>query len=158
MSTWKQDYPVRQSEEHKSSRREFGKFLSVGAAGFGCATMMNSTLFPKPDHSGAEPMAVAEIDELQPGESKLIQYPTSHDPAILLRLTDGTYRAYDQRCTHLLCPVHFNNKNESLYCPCHHGSFDARDGSVQYGPPQTPLPQYPLEARNGKIWISTKES
>jgi len=158
MSTWKQDFPVRQSAEHKSSRREFGKFLGVGAAGFCCAGVLDKTIFPKPDHSDATPMAIPELDELQPGESKLFQYPTPHDPAILVRLQDGSYRAYDQRCTHLLCPVHFNDKKESLYCPCHHGSFDAKDGSVQYGPPQVPLPQYPIEERNGKLWVSIEES
>ena len=154
MSTWKEDFPIRQSEEHKSSRRQFAQFLGVGAAGFCCAGALNKTLFPKPVHADASPLAIADDDELQPGESKLFRYPTEHDPAILVRLADGTYKAYDQRCTHLMCPVHFKPEKESLYCPCHHGSFDAADGSVQYGPPQRALPEYDVEVRDGKLWAS----
>lgn len=154
MSTWKKDFPVCQSKEHQASRREFAKFLGLGAAGLCSAKVLEEKLFARPDHSAVDPKSVATADELQPGDSKLFRYPTEHDPAILVRLEDGSYRAYDQRCTHLLCPVHFNSEKQSMYCPCHHGSFDAKDGSVQYGPPQYPLPQYVVEDRDGELWVS----
>lgn len=154
MSTWKEDFPVRQAGEHQVCRREFTKFLGLGAAGFCSAKVLEEKLFPGSPVAGAAPMAIAGNGEIQPGESKLFRFPTENDPAILVRLDDGSYRAYDQRCTHLLCPVHFNREKQSMYCPCHHGSFDAKDGSVQYGPPQRPLPQYEVEARDGQLWVS----
>ena len=73
---------------------------------------------------------------------------------ILVKLADGTFRAFSQRCTHLLCPVHFKPEDESLYCPCHNGSFNAKDGSVQFGPPPKPLPQYKVKVDDGVIWIT----
>jgi Rieske Fe-S protein len=50
--------------------------------------------------------------------------------------------------------VHFKKENQSLHCPCHNGSFDAADGSVQYGPPPMPLPQFEVEVCAGRIWIT----
>ena len=156
MSTWNEDFPIKQSQEHQASRREFTKFLGIGVSGFCSAKVLEDHLFPGHVPKEAAPMKVAESGELQPGDSKLFRYPTKHDPAILVRLTDGSYRAYDQRCTHLLCPVHFNSEKQSMYCPCHHGSFDAQDGSVQYGPPQQPLPQYTVLEKEGQLWVESK--
>ena len=84
----------------------------------------------------------------------LFRYPTENEPAILVKLSDGTFRAFSQRCTHLLCPVHFRPDDDSLYCPCHNGSFNAKDGSVQFGPPPKPLPQYKVKVDDGVIWIT----
>lgn len=99
MSIRKHNFPFRQNKELTPSRREFGNFLGGRAAGFGCATMMNGTLLYKPDHSCTKAKVVADLDEIQIGESNLSRYPTSHDLANLVRLSDGTYRAYDQRWT-----------------------------------------------------------
>jgi Rieske Fe-S protein len=40
-----------------------------------------------------------------------------------------------------------------LACPCHHGYFSAKDGSVLQGPPPRPLPRILLE-RHGQELVA----
>ena len=41
-------------------------------------------------------------------------------------------------CTHLGCPVHWDEGEECYFCPCHGGIFDI-EGRVPAGPPPRPL-------------------
>jgi Rieske Fe-S protein len=150
---WKSDYPVPRAAEHRASRRQFLQFLGLGTLAVGLGAFVNK-LFAGEANDSPAPLDVASATEPLPHGYQLFRYPTEHDPAILVQLESGEYRAYSQRCTHLLCPVHFKKENQSLHCPCHNGSFDAADGSVQYGPPPMPLPQFEVEVRAGRIWIT----
>lgn len=153
-SKWSDDFPIRQSAEHQVARREFAKFLGLASlvlfAGtswlLGRRTMKQSSDVP-------EEFFVANTDEIKPGGYKLFRYPTPNDPAILVRLAEDQFAAYSQRCTHLSCPVHFRPATKEMFCPCHDGHFSAEDGRVLAGPPQRPLPRFPLAVRAGKIYI-----
>jgi Rieske Fe-S protein len=98
-------------------------------------------------------MRVARVAELPVGSSKLFTYPTEHHPCILVRLGETEFAAYSQSCTHLMCPVHYQHEKRQLRCPCHEGYFSAEDGHVLAGPPPRALPRYPVEIRDGEIWI-----
>ncbi|MBC8324427.1 MAG: Rieske (2Fe-2S) protein [Verrucomicrobia subdivision 3 bacterium] len=148
---WNEDYPVPRPDEHRSARRQFLQFLGLGGLVVALGSFAKK-LFAKDTPKYPELDVVAR-DQIQHGYH-LFRYPTENDPAILVELSDGTLRAYSQRCTHLLCPVHFKAENQSLHCPCHNGSFDAKDGTVNYGPPPKPLPQFELEVRGGRVWIT----
>lgn len=151
---WKTDFPVSRPSEHRSARRQFLQFLGLGGLTVALGAFAKK-LFAKdaPEYPRVE---VVPRNQIQHGYH-LFRYPTEHDPAILVELADGTLRAYSQRCTHLLCPVHFKPETQSLFCPCHKGSFDATDGSVQYGPPPKPLPQFEVAVRDGRVWVLGKE-
>jgi Rieske Fe-S protein len=56
-----------------------------------------------------------------------------------VRLDDGSLVAYDRRCPHLGCPVLWSAESARFECPCHHATFDARTGSVLFGPPRRGL-------------------
>ena len=71
---------------------------------------------------------------------------------MLIRLANGEYVAYTQRCTHLSCPVNYIAKNNLLRCPCHNGVFDAATGAVLEGPPPRPLPRIQLQITDDKIY------
>ena len=152
---WSADFPIRQSAEHQVSRREFSKFLGLASLVFFAGT---SWLIGRRamKHSGNVPKEffVANTDEIKVGGYKLFRYPTPNDPAILVRLADDQFAAYSQSCTHLSCPVHFRAVTKEMFCPCHDGHFSAEDGRVLAGPPQRALPRYPVEIRNGEIWIT----
>ena len=64
---------------------------------------------------------------------------------------DGKWRAFSATCTHAPCTVQFNGSN--IDCPCHGGVFSASDGSVQSGPPPSPLPEYDLSVVNGNLYV-----
>ena len=148
---WKADFPVRQSDEHRVTRRQFILFSPCSAAVFGAAWLAKDTLFVS--RAATEPRFIARMDEIPVGGSKLFRYPTEADPCILIRLGVDRFVAYSQSCTHLKCPVHFNARLNNLICPCHEGFFSAEDGRVLAGPPLRPLPTYPVEIRDREIWV-----
>ena len=148
---WKSNFPIRQSGEHEISRRQFAKAACCSALAVGTGWMMRDKLFPRP--AATEPQFVARLTEVPIGGSRLFRYPTEDHPAILVRLGEGEFAAYSQACTHLMCPVHYQHEKGQFYCPCHEGFFSARDGRVLAGPPPRALPRYPVEVRNGEIWV-----
>jgi Rieske Fe-S protein len=84
--------------------------------------------------------------------------PGSKVPFILIHLNDGTFRAYEQKCTHLSCAVFYSPEKDRIQCPCHHGWFDARDGKVLQGPPPRPLPRLDVVIRDGEIFVREPQS
>jgi Rieske Fe-S protein len=151
MPNWKSDYPVRQSEEHRVTRRQFAKFACGSALAFGASWLAKDALLA-PGVAG-EPKFVARLDEIAASGHKLFRYPTEDDPCILIRVTEQKFAAYSQSCTHLKCPVHYQHEEKRFYCPCHEGFFSAEDGRVLAGPPPRALPRYPVEIRGQKIWV-----
>src|SRR5687768_15174736 len=148
---WNADFPIRQSEEHRVTRRQFAVFACCSAAVFGAAWLANGKLLAP--RVATEPKLIARTDEIPVGGSKLFLYPTESDPCILVRLETDRFAAYSQSCTHLKCPVYFKSESNHLVCPCHEGWFNAEDGRVLAGPPPRPLPRYPVEVRDQEIWV-----
>ena len=149
--SWKTEYPVRQSDEHRVTRRQFTKFACGSALAFGAGWMGKDKMFAPP--AATEPRCIARVDEIGVGGYKLFRYPTENEPCILVRLAANEYAAYSQSCTHLKCPVNYQPEQKQFYCPCHEGFFSAEDGRVLAGPPPRPLPRYPVEIRNSEIWV-----
>ncbi len=99
------------------------------------------------------PAKIESAESLQPGTALNFRYPTDEETAILVRTADGNYYAYGQKCTHLACPVYYEQQHGRLECPCHEGGFDVTTGKVLYGPPPRPLDQIELEVRAGvEVW------
>ena len=149
---WKTKFPVRQSSEHEVSRRQFCKVACGSVVAVGSGWLAKEKLFPVP--VATESKLVARVEEVPVGGYKLFAYPTEHHPAILVRLGPDEFAAYSQSCTHLMCPVNYQHERRQFYCPCHEGFFSAIDGRVLAGPPPRPLPRYPVEVRNGEIWVT----
>ena len=158
-ASWRKDFPVPSEEDSYVTRREFTKFLGLVSLAFLAATCATAgrkllKLLRWRDH-GEVP--VAGMDELQVGSYKLFHYPTQEDARILIRLSAEDFVAFDQRCTHLSCPVHFNAATRQLVCPCHEGFFSAADGRVIAGPPRRPLSQLSVSTRNARVWVREKD-
>ena len=160
MSThWKRDFPVPSAEDSYVTRREFTKFLGLTSLAFfvgTCATagrklagLRFGDKFPS--------VAVAGIEDIPVGGYKLFRYPTEHDPCILLRLSEEKFVAFDQRCTHLSCPVIFDAPARQLVCPCHEGFFSADDGRPLAGPPKRALARLSVSTSSARVWVSQSE-
>jgi Rieske Fe-S protein len=103
------------------------------------------------------PRKIEGAETLLPGSSLYFAYPTRIDPAVLLRSSEGEYRAYSRRCSHAGCSVEVDAPRRCLTCPCHHGTFDARMGHVMFGPPRRPLDEIVLQMRaGGQVWAVGK--
>jgi Rieske Fe-S protein len=103
------------------------------------------------------PRRIEDADTLLPGSCLYFNYPTRNDPAVLLRSSEGEYRAYSRRCSHAGCSVDYDPSRRCLSCPCHHGTYDARLGYVMFGPPRRPLDEIVLQVRaGGNVWAVGK--
>jgi len=79
--------------------------------------------------------------------------PGLDQPGILIRLEEGLFRAFEQKCTHLSCAVFFDPGSRKIECPCHNGAFDPMSGEVLQGPPPRPLRSFPVEVRGDEVWL-----
>ena len=73
-------------------------------------------------------------------------------PVLVLNL-EGGIRALSGVCTHEGCELGWNPRQQLIRCPCH-GSAFRPDGTVQNGPAQRPLEEYPVLMRRGKIVVT----
>lgn len=93
---------------------------------------------------------VAPLSSLAGKTSAYFTHPT-HGSSILVDF-GGQWRAFSALCTHAGCVVDFTGS--SIYCPCHAGSFSPANGSVQGGPPPSPLPEFGVTIQTGDLYVS----
>ena len=153
------EFPYERDDEAHVTRREFCNFLFltssalfVGSAGFAAKLAYNSSQVER-----YEPLLIEGSAGMQPGTALNFRYPGENDTAILVRAKDGSYYAYEQKCTHLTCPVYYSKSDDRLECPCHEGGFDVHSGNVLYGPPPRPLGAIAIETRGNEVWAVGKK-
>ncbi len=152
---WRQDFPIDWDRDDLVSRRELAKFIVLTSGAFMFGQFVVATRWsmrPQKGVPNAEPIAL--IDELPVGSAKTFTYPKGSTPRLLVRTSETNFVAYDQACTHLMCPVVPAVDQGKLHCPCHNGWFDLETGEVISGPPQRALPKIIVELRNGKVWAT----
>jgi nitrite reductase/ring-hydroxylating ferredoxin subunit len=155
---WKKDFPIPSAEDSYVTRREFTKFLGLTSVAFLVGTLATAgrTLAKRFFGHGSTSVAVAGVEDIPVGGYKLFRYAKS-DPGILLRLSKDKFVAFDQRCTHLSCPVIFDAAAKQLVCPCHAGYFSAEDGRALAGPPKRPLASLEVTTENAQVWVRRTE-
>src|SRR5690348_6742350 len=138
---WQQDFPINRAEEMNNSRRQFLKFLGLTSLAFFTGTLgvAIKALFEERRDEALPVLRIAPLAAVPEGTSANFQYPDESYPAILLHLPGGNLVAYEQRCTHLLCPVLYEGGRNRIFCPCHEGVFDPATGERTAGPPPRPL-------------------
>jgi Rieske Fe-S protein len=93
---------------------------------------------------------VAPLSALAGKTSAYFNHP-SYGSSILVDF-GGQWKAFSALCTHAGCVVDFTGS--SIYCPCHAGYFDPSNGSVQGGPPPSPLPEFGVIIQAGTVYVS----
>jgi cytochrome b6-f complex iron-sulfur subunit len=149
------DFPIERVEAEHVSRREFTKFLCLVSGGMAVGTgwvAVKDRLFP-PHRIHGEAF-VCKADEVPAGGTRAFTVPGSKIPFILIHLNDGTWRAFEQKCTHLSCAVFYQPAADKIQCPCHNGWFDARTGNVLQGPPPRPLRRLEVIAKEAEIYVT----
>lgn len=95
--------------------------------------------------------AITQESDLPPGSAVKFTDEQTEQPAVLVHLESGDFAAYSAICTHQRCIVDYNGDN--LACPCHGSVFDPVDGgAVLNGPANQPLPEIPVEVRDGQVF------
>jgi len=152
---WKEDFPVSCDDDTYATRREFMKFLGLTSVAFfiGTCAAAAGQWWNRIRAGQSASIAIADLEEIPVGGHKLFRYPTGNDPCILLRLESEKFVAFNQRCTHLSCPVHFNSDTKQLICPCHFGFFSAEDGRPIAGPPKRRLTKLAISVQSAQVWV-----
>lgn len=149
---WRQDFPIEWENDNYVTRREMVKFLALGSLTIAGANAVVAGLSHIVKASEMPKTRIALASSIPVGGSKLFSYPTNEDPCILVRQQNGDLVAYSQVCTHLSCAVIHDDKENTLFCPCHHGSFSIAEGRPLAGPPTRPLPRIRLEQQGNEIF------
>lgn len=155
---WRRDFPIDWPRDEYVGRRDFAKFMVLTSLAFavGQVWIVFQNFFR--GRTGAAPIrAVARVAEVPVGGSQLFNYPEPGNHAILVRLAENRFVAYDQQCTHLLCPVVAEPEHGRMHCPCHNGNFDIETGRVLSGPPPRPLARIQLKVQGGTVYATGVE-
>lgn len=152
---WRQDFPIDWPQDQYIFRREFIKFLLLTSGAFTAGQFWFLVQnFLRRGQPAPPVQEIARVDDIPVGGSLLFEYP-AHSPArLLVRVDEETFVAYEQQCTHLLCPVIPQVEERQLHCPCHDGYFDLMSGRPLAGPPQRPLARVNLEVRDGVVYAT----
>lgn len=156
---WKKDFPIHKQEAAQVSRRDFAKFLTLVSGGLMVGSGLvaaKAILFPKEEIEGEH--FVCKINDIPVGGTKAFLIKESTIPYILIHLEDGSFRAYEQKCTHLSCAVYYQPGSGQIICPCHEGHFDAKTGNVLAGPPPRPLPKLEVVVKEQSIFVKAQEA
>lgn len=156
---WKKDFPIHKQEAAQVSRRDFAKFLTLVSGGLMVGSGLvaaKSYLLPKEEVEGEH--FVCDIKDIPVGGTKAFLIEGSTIPYILIHIEDGTFRAYEQKCTHLSCAVYYKPGSGQIVCPCHEGYFDAKTGTVNAGPPPRPLPSLDVLIKEQSIYVKAHEN
>jgi Rieske Fe-S protein len=98
--------------------------------------------------ANAEPatdsVIAGKISEFKNNSGALVKFGTK--PAILVRTSDGNFKAFTAVCTHLECTVQYKPETSQIWCACHNGLYDLA-GNVVSGPPPRPLEAFTVNLR-----------
>ena len=153
---WSRDFPVNWEDDHYVTRREFTTFLTLisGALFLGVGLVGIREWWKRWRPARPTSLRIAQVTDVPVGRVKLFYYPTPNDPCLLIRLAADRFVAYSQKCTHLSCPVVYEEVRGRLRCPCHEGYFAVEDGQALAGPPKRSLPRVALSIHDGEIWTT----
>ncbi|OFW46615.1 MAG: hypothetical protein A3J29_06055 [Acidobacteria bacterium RIFCSPLOWO2_12_FULL_67_14b] len=96
----------------------------------------------------AEPVTdtviAGKVSEFKANTGAVLKFGTK--PALLVRTSDGQFKAFTAVCTHLDCTVQYKSDTSQIWCPCHNGLYDL-SGHVISGPPPRPLEAFTVNLR-----------
>ncbi len=148
------------SEQGSSvNRRGFLNFL-LGITGLG---WLASILYPVLKYLNPPELPEANISSLKVGKVDDIPYNSGQiikfgrTPVLLIRDSEGTFKALHGVCTHLDCIVQYKPDKELVWCACHGGSYDT-DGNNLSGPPPRPLEKFAVNIRDGELYVAKGEA
>lgn len=142
------------SVERKNRRNFLKFFLSGGLAGFAAITIYPVLSFlnpPKQTEVEVTNVVVGKVDDIKPGESKIIRF--GNKPVIIIRKDDGKFTALSATCTHLDCTVQYKRDEKIIWCACHNGKYDLYGKNVS-GPPPKPLTKFNVAIKNDELIVS----
>jgi len=107
---------------------------------------------------------VGQVSDFKIGETTAVEFldaspmpwagVTAKNAAWLRRTAGEEFIAFAVTCSHLGCPVRWEQSAQLFLCPCHGGVY-YQDGTVAAGPPPAPLARYPVRIWEGAVQLQT---
>ena len=139
----------------KNNRRSFLKVLLTGGlAGFAAITIYPILSFlnpPKQTEVQVTSVVVGKVDDIKPGDSKIIRF--GNKPVIIIRRDENNFTALSATCTHLDCTVQYKKDEKIIWCACHNGKYDLYGKNIS-GPPPRPLDKFNVSIKNNELIVS----
>ncbi|RRS00755.1 non-heme iron oxygenase ferredoxin subunit [Glycomyces terrestris] len=102
----------------------------------------------------AEFLRVCALDDLP--ESEPVAADIHGTSILLVRKSDEVFALYDE-CSHAAVALSEGDVDDcSIECWLHGSMFDLRTGKPSGPPATTPVPTYPVELRDGDVYLSLK--
>lgn len=93
--------------------------------------------------------ALADLKQLEP-----ILVTVAEQPVAVVRVEDEVF-AFAALCTHRAAPMTAGavTRKRTILCLWHLGTFSLRTGEAKAGPPDQPLPLYPVSVVDGVAYL-----
>lgn len=150
-------------QKDEQSRRSFLATLAMGAGlvlSYGALTI-KGLLFILPPKTQVKRRKIyaGRLDEYSIGTIQ--KFYDLESKEILVKRSEEGLRAFSSVCPHLGCRVHWQKENQTFFCPCHGGIFDA-NGAPIAGPPKDgnqPLFKVPvhIDENSGIVYLQVKD-
>ena len=99
---------------------------------------------------------VSKTIDLLPGQMRKVK---AGETEVLICNVEGTITALHPKCSHYGAPLEEGVLNGfRIVCPWHHACFDARSGRHIEAPGCDALKTYPVEIRDGDVWVLIDEA
>ena len=150
---WREDFPVRWDEDHYMTRRELAKFLTLGSGLLASVNVLIAFIGLNATRSRPPPCSESpDADDIRARRLAPVPLPDR-------RTTPAFWCATLGQARRVLAGLHPSvvrgrapaGRRRALACPCHKGSFSARDGHPLAGPPTRRLPRIVIEQRGDEI-------
>lgn len=142
------------------SRRDFLRISGGVAAGAGAAIAGVTNAEAAPSDSGRstlpyKPKVLARAKNLAVNTVQVFNFPDASSPCAMIKMgvavpggvgPQADIVAYSTLCSHMGCPVAYDQQQRIFKCPCHFSTFDAEmAGQMVCGQATENLPQIVLQ-------------
>jgi cytochrome b6-f complex iron-sulfur subunit len=137
------------------SRREFLANVAVAATvipGIGIAGAHVVQYLVPPRSEQMEEVLLGKLSDLPIKSARMLKNVHGNS-LITVRMAEDQVLVFSSVCTHLGCAVNWDPTAGSFHCPCHDARFDT-SGNVLSGPPEQPLPTYPVRIEADSIFVT----
>jgi len=152
--------PIEHTPNYSVSRRRFLDLL-LGGTGLAALIGLFYPIFryltpPEQEEAVVSSVNLGPAKDFPLNSGKIFRF--GNKPGIIIRGSDGKFRAYNATCTHLDCIVQYDAKVEGIWCACHNGRYDINGRNIS-GPPPRPLTPYAVKIQPGaeEILIASQD-
>ena len=143
--------------KHEPARRRFMQIMLGGGLLASAVSFLYPVLRylvpPAATDLGSDSVVAGKVGDLKANSGKIFRFGSR--PGLLVRTTEGEYRAISATCTHLNCTVQYRSDLRQVWCACHNGFYDLNGRNVA-GPPPRPLEAYDVHVNGDEIVVSRR--